>query len=185
MTNQRSSLVNWDTFKGCASRVVIMVGAQEEPALIRTNLSKQGVCVFSVECARCASLDTFLTQVGAAFSFPSYYGENLDAFEECFSMPDYLGQVDAVFLFSEGHRLLVDETDSISKVTQIIASAGHAWTQIERANGLRFFSAFIVSDKSCVQAMSLARALEFVDRKADRIGESPWLQRVEDSQHQE
>jgi hypothetical protein len=47
------------------------------------QLSQQGIRVFYLEGRNIFSKETFLSQTAEVMKFPSYFGNNWDAFEEC------------------------------------------------------------------------------------------------------
>ncbi len=167
-------LSNWDTFRSSPDRVLVVAADQVEDGRIRTGLANDGVSVFTLHCGRCPTEREFLTQIGAAFAFPDYYGHNLDALDECLFSPDYLGNVHAVFVFSQAQLLLAEESKHIGVIADIIATAGCAWNQIAAKYGQQFYAVVLVDDINCTVAQAILAAKERVDLSADYVGDGPW-----------
>ncbi|HTK18247.1 MAG TPA: barstar family protein [Mucilaginibacter sp.] len=90
------------------------------------NLRDSGYFVGVIDGAECADLRSSIANIAKAFHFPSYYGENLDAFDECINDLDWLNESNYAIviknanLFMEGDTrdnkiYLMDLLDKISK----------------------------------------------------------------------
>ena len=167
-------LANWETFITSPDRVIVAAADQVEDGRIRTGLANDGVSAFTLHCGRCSTKKDFLIQVGAAFSFPDYYGHNLDALNECLFSPDYLGNVHAVFVFTQAQLLLADEPKHIDKIADIIATAGCAWNQLAAKHGQQFYTVVLVDDINCTVAKAVLAAKESADTTLDYIGDGLW-----------
>lgn len=60
---------------------------------------------------RCRSLAEFLREIGVALQFPSYYGENWDAFEECIHDLEWLPDAQIDLIVENADRLLPSEPE--------------------------------------------------------------------------
>jgi len=56
-------------------------------------------------------LDNFYSLIARRLHFPSYFGKNLDALEECLMDLDWIKEKQLVIEFREANKLLLEESD--------------------------------------------------------------------------
>jgi RNAse (barnase) inhibitor barstar len=89
-----------------------------------------GVVCRIVRGQRCESAAQLFREWGAALQFPSYFGHNWDAFEECLGDLEWLPGSAYVILVTNTERLLVDEPEQLGSLVDVLAGAAEEWGEV-------------------------------------------------------
>ncbi len=65
----------------------------------------------TIHCHKYPTLDGFYSLIARRLHFPSYFGKNLDALEECLTDLDWINEKQLVIEFRESDKLLHDEPE--------------------------------------------------------------------------
>ncbi len=77
---------------------------------------------------RCATTERLFQEWAAALQFPSYFGENWDAFEECLSDLEWLPPGGLVLFITRADRLLEDSPESeLDTLADILLTVAKEW----------------------------------------------------------
>ena len=66
-------------------------------------------------------------EFATALSFPSYFGKNWDALDECLSDLEWLPAGGYVLAISDANEVLRDEPQEMKKLLNVLQGAGDAW----------------------------------------------------------
>jgi hypothetical protein len=72
---------------------------------------------------------TFLVAAGQAFAFPSYYGQNWDAFEEMVNDLSWIQAAGYALLYDQAYRLAAAQPDAWQTALTILQNACSHWQQ--------------------------------------------------------
>lgn len=76
------------------------------------------------------TLDQFYSLIARRMHFPEYFGNNLDAFEECMTDLDWINEKQIVIEFRDSENLLKEESSKTrSTIWHIIKDACNFWKQ--------------------------------------------------------
>ena len=79
--------------------------------------SQSGAYVSYLRGIRCKTEDDFLIEVSASFQFPSYYGENWPAFDECICDLEWLN-FSKIFVLFDDFSMAFRDQPTIQKLLQ-------------------------------------------------------------------
>ena len=79
--------------------------------------SQSGAYVSYLRGIRCKTEDDFLIEVSASFQFPSYYGENWPAFDECICDLEWL-KFSKIFVLFDDFSMAFRDQPTIQKLLQ-------------------------------------------------------------------
>ncbi|MFV1882914.1 MAG: barstar family protein [Balneola sp.] len=68
--------------------------------------------IASIDGIKCKSVEIFLTEIGHAFSFPRYYGKNMDALHDCLT--------DLIWIKKDNYLLIINNYESFLSDDQTI-----------------------------------------------------------------
>ena len=71
--------------------------------------------------------DSFLRAAARALKFPSYFGKNWDAFEECLSDLEWLPAGGLILFITQSDRLLEESPDDLRTFGDVLRSAAGEW----------------------------------------------------------
>ena len=117
-----------------ASRSGVYRAPRSDEILDATRAS--GLRVARIGLAGAAGKEALLERVARALDFPSWFGGNWDALEDCLSDLSWSGAAGHVLLIEGGADLPVDERGIL---TDILASAAASWAERKRP----FFAVFV------------------------------------------
>lgn len=111
----------------------------DEPAVAARARVLRGIGPFVaiVQGRRMRTLDRTNQELAAALQFPSYYGENWNAFFECIRDLSWLGDVGLVLLVTDAANVLQDEEDGPEPLWECLVDARAAWRHPVEENFLR------------------------------------------------
>ena len=76
---------------------------------------------------RCTTREQLFQEWAAALQFPSYFGENWDALEECLSDLEWLTAGGLVLFVTQADRLLEYSPDDLSTFGDVVKTAAKEW----------------------------------------------------------
>lgn len=96
--------------------------------VIRAGLQElEGVRVVEVSGRQARTKEAFFADASRALRFPSYFGENWDAFEECLRDLDWLPARAYVMAVTDADRLLEEDAEERRTFVAIVESAAADW----------------------------------------------------------
>ncbi len=106
--------------------LVVMPEAEMDD-LGRTAPLDAGAVVRVVRGRNCTIARDLFKEWGAALQFPSYFGENWDAFEECLLDLEWLPAKGYVFILTNAHLILRNSPQELHVFTDILNHAAGVW----------------------------------------------------------
>lgn len=73
-------------------------------------LRSKGYYIAFLDGEKCLDLRAFITQIGRAFHFPDYYGNNMDALDECINDLDWISEKNYALVVINSNSFLSSET---------------------------------------------------------------------------
>jgi hypothetical protein len=106
-------------------------------ATLRQSEGHQIVCRV-VRGRKSETKQSFFDEASAALQFPSYFGDNWDAFEECLADLEWLPGDAYVLLFTDWNHLLEKEPpEECHTLFQLLDDVGAEWAQPVQGEGAR------------------------------------------------
>jgi len=87
--------------------------------------------VCPVEGSRCAAKSDLLQAMSESLRFPSYFGHNWDALEECLRDLSWFQSGAIAIVFREADRVLESSPKEFETLIAILGDVAHAWTSSE------------------------------------------------------
>ncbi len=104
------------------------------------DLKNKGYYIAYVDCEKCKEKQSFLQQVGLAFKFPVYYGQNLDALDECINDLSWINERNFLLVFLNSSWFLANETEESRKgIYEILIDARKQWASVPNYKGEEHF----------------------------------------------
>ncbi len=86
-----------------------------------------GVVVKRIEGRRCATKDGLLSEFARALEFPSYFGQNWDAFEECLTDLSWMPAAGYLIVVTHAEQVLRGNDEDYATFVDSLQAAGHEW----------------------------------------------------------
>lgn len=100
------------------------------------RLKQEGFFIAIIDGNDCKNLNSFLKDVGIAFHFPDYYGQNLNAFYECINDLDWINESKYALVIKNFELFLSNERSDVK--SDIIKSLNHIsyeWAHVPNYDG--------------------------------------------------
>lgn len=89
-----------------------------------------GFCELRLDSGKIRNLDDFYQEASLVFKLPDYFGNNLDAFDECLNDLSWLPGQGYLVIFENAELFLCDESDSVvNGILSIFHGAGWEWAK--------------------------------------------------------
>lgn len=104
--------------------------------LISENISDKEYYVAVIDGADCRTTKRFLKEIAEAFKFPSYYGQNLDALNDCLNDLEWLGKPNYVLIVKNSNKFLSEEPKEIKgHVLTLLEDISKEWANVPNYDG--------------------------------------------------
>ncbi len=74
------------------------------------DLKNKGYFIAIIDGAKCKDLKSSIATIAVAFKFPDYYGENLDAFDECINDLEWLDESNYAIVIQNANLFMDGDT---------------------------------------------------------------------------
>ncbi len=86
-----------------------------------------GFVVKRIEGRRCATKGALLSEFARALEFPSYFGQNWDAFEECLTDLSWMSAAGYLIVVTNAEQILRGHEEDYATFIDIVRAAGLEW----------------------------------------------------------
>jgi hypothetical protein len=118
-----TSAAAWKKILGTPANEVCVVTCEQTEIDDLARNAPKGTAVRVVRGNRCASRERTLQEWAAAFQFPSYFGNNWDAFEDCLLDLEWLNARRTVAIVTEADGMLPRSLNDFATLTNILLTA--------------------------------------------------------------
>ena len=105
--------------------LVVLKGGQTGDHLPRQI---RGYVVVTFEGKNCATRSEILAEFGKMLSFPSYYGRNWDALNECITDMEWMPASGYLIYLTDAHLVLLNDDHNYEIFVSVMKSAGEEWS---------------------------------------------------------
>jgi Barstar, RNAse (barnase) inhibitor len=90
----------------------------------------------SIDGERCKDIKSFLKEIGIAFKFPDYYGQNMDALDECINDLDWIDCNSYTLKIIHFNQFLKYETEETRKyIFDFFDRVKNEWANVPNYSG--------------------------------------------------
>jgi RNAse (barnase) inhibitor barstar len=105
-------------------------------ALSHENISEELYFIAILDGSDCKTLKSFLKRIGKAFKFPSYYGENLNALNECLNDLEWLDKPNYILIIKNSKELLCKESEEMrNHISSFLEEVSTQWANVPNYEG--------------------------------------------------
>jgi hypothetical protein len=118
----------------------LLAGMEEAARELLQELSRSGRHVVGrvIRGQKSRTTADFFNECAAALQFPSYFGENWDAFEECLTDLEWLsGDAYVLLITNSSHLLDKEPAEQLHLLLQVLNETGQEWNQPVHDSGSR------------------------------------------------
>jgi RNAse (barnase) inhibitor barstar len=115
-----------NTLNSSSTDAILIVPPEKSTEVLDTFVSKK-YAIFSVDGTGLNSKEELLSRLSQAMKFPSYFGSNWDALEECLNDLEWLPAKGYVIQFKNADNFIKRYTSDFEVFTQIIESVSSSW----------------------------------------------------------
>ena len=114
---------------------IVVIPEAEMDELVKTAPHDVGAVVRIVRGRNCATAMDLFREWGAALQFPSYFGENWDAFEDCLLDLEWLPAKGYVIILTNANHLLKNAPHELHVFCDILNRAAEEWNGVVEGPG--------------------------------------------------
>ena len=104
--------------------------------LVSENISDREFYIAVIDGANCKTVKSFLREIGLAFKFPSYYGQNMDALNDCLSDLEWLDKPNYILVIKNSKDFLSKESkEARDHVFSFLESVSKEWADVPNYEG--------------------------------------------------
>ena len=119
---------NWTAaFKSYKNSGIYSVETTEELASIELSARNQGLAYLYIDLSGVTDKEALLQKIAGVLGFPSYYGGNWDALEECITDLSWLKAKGFVLVFDNADALVTHNPQELQTLQSILRSAVASW----------------------------------------------------------
>ncbi len=97
---------------------------------LEKNISfKENVHVATIDGSKCKSIDNTFVEFANAFKFPSYFGNNWPAFDECINDLEWLSRSSYVLIIKNSNYILEMEPKNFQILLEILKDTSIEWAK--------------------------------------------------------
>jgi hypothetical protein len=95
------------------------------------DLQDKDYFIAIVDGSKCKDLSTTIASIANAFLFPDYYGENLNAFDECINDLEWLNKSNYALVIENSEAFMANDTsDNKSYLVKFLGEISKEWADV-------------------------------------------------------
>ena len=107
-----------------------------QDAIKSEGIDEEEYYVAVLEGARNKTIKSFLDEIGKAFKFPSYYGKNLSALNECLNDLEWIDKPNYILFIEDYEKFLSKESkDDKVHILGLLNEASRQWANVPNYEG--------------------------------------------------
>lgn len=103
--------------------------------MIEEKIKSGNFYVASLDGERCSTLKDFILEIGKAFNFPNYYGENMNALSECINDLDWLPNSNYLLVINNSSLLLNKQIEEKEYILNFLQKVHSEWANVPNFAG--------------------------------------------------
>lgn len=103
--------------------------------ITETIIKSENFYVASLDGEKCSTLNEFIIEIGKSFNFPDYYGENLDALDECINDLDWLKKSNYLLIINNSCSLLHKQPEEKENIFKFFKEVNTEWANVPNFKG--------------------------------------------------
>jgi RNAse (barnase) inhibitor barstar len=103
--------------------------------MIDTYLKNKNTFITAIDGNQCKTVKLFVKEIGRAFSFPDYYGENLDALNDCINDLDWIPKDNYVLIINNFESFIIDNGKDKEDIVNLFNEVSEQWRLGSKAEG--------------------------------------------------
>lgn len=104
--------------------------------LASENLNPDLYYIAVLDGSDCKTVKTFLKKIGEAFKFPSYYGKNLNALNDCLNDLEWLDKRNYLLIIKSSDSFLIKESgETRNHILAFLAEITKQWANVPNYEG--------------------------------------------------
>lgn len=100
-----------------------------EPLLRNIKFKNKNIGLYLIEGKKCQDLDSLYVEFSKKLQFPSYFGKNWDALDECLNDLEWLGEKSYILILKDSYLLFNLHPADLDTFFKILDIAITEWTQ--------------------------------------------------------
>lgn len=148
--------------------VICEEGEIEQFAYLQNVVNKKNN-TWIIRGIRCKKRETLFQEWAAALQFPSYFGNNWDAFEECLNDLSWISSSKIIIIVTRINEIFFQNEKLFSKLLEILNSVSNNWTKKKdnesQSNGVKLFHVFLQCNRMENRVRKIAENLNLSIRQ--------------------
>jgi RNAse (barnase) inhibitor barstar len=90
--------------------------------------------IAAIDGKRCRDIESFLVEIGHAFSFPEYYGRNMNALNDCLNDLDWIDKDSYVLIINHFESFISESEEDKNDVINFLNEIAQEWKNYDGAD---------------------------------------------------
>ena len=103
--------------------------------MIDKYLENKESFVTGIDGTQCQTIESFLKQIGRAFSFPNYYGENLDALNDCINDLSWISKNNYILIINNFESFIIENKKDRKDMIDFFSEVSEQWKLGPKSEG--------------------------------------------------
>jgi RNAse (barnase) inhibitor barstar len=107
-----------------------------EEVLFSEKISDKEYYIAIIDGANCGTIKSFLKEIGKAFRFPSYYGQNMDALNDCLNDLEWIDKPNYILIVKNSNEFLTEESqETRGRILTFFQEVSMEWANVPNYSG--------------------------------------------------
>ena len=103
--------------------------------MIDKYLENKNCFITAIDGNKCKNVKDFVVEIGQAFSFPNYYGKNLDALNDCINDLDWISKDNYILIINDFESFISDSKEDREDMVGFLNEISEQWRLGPQAEG--------------------------------------------------
>lgn len=103
--------------------------------MIDRYLENKDSFITAIDGNQCNTIESFLEEIGRAFSFPDYYGQNVNALNDCINDLDWIPKDNYILIINNFESLISDNKKDREDMIDFLGEISEQWKNVPNYDG--------------------------------------------------
>jgi RNAse (barnase) inhibitor barstar len=91
--------------------------------------------IASINGEQCKTIESFLDEIGKAFSFPKHYGRNMNALKDCINDLDWINKDNYILIINNFESFIIKNKEDREDVIKFLNRVSEEWRNVPNYEG--------------------------------------------------
>lgn len=98
--------------------------------MIDKYLERKDYFIAAIDGIQCKTIESFLIEIGRAFSFPDYYGKNVNALNDCINDLDWIPKNNYILIINNADSFISGNNEDRQDMIDFLNEVSEEWSNV-------------------------------------------------------